>query len=348
MTGKPQNLPDESKNRILIPLKTGFSVGSFVVGLPLLVFFLFFGRFWLLVIGYNKNFSQIPEVQFLAIVIVGSFIISRTLCSDRKLMLRNGAEALGAGILAGLASVIWLFFLYLIMNYLGNVFFYDPDYQFKYVQIGLFIEMSVVIVMIQGFLTWASFWQSGFSRKNSSPASDAGNVNDDPGTMTRNLYILLILLVILPVALCFIAMRMDMVGPSYQPSKVALAIGPNIVLCERSNSETIDMQVLLYDQIGPGIYAKKINPFIDPAQNRTHFIILYNSLDVSDQATIDRQGLTLTIDPPEGVPYTDRTRAVLKGPAISNTTSKGHLEVIDINPARGSLRMRQKIVDMMV
>jgi hypothetical protein len=339
---------DSPNARIIIPLKTGLTIGSFVVALPLLVFFLFFGRFWLLAIGYNKYLSQIPEVQFLAIVIVGSFIISRTLCGEKKLVLRNGAEALGAGILAGLASVIWLLLLYLIVNYLGNVFFYDPDYHFKYVQMGLFIEMSVIIVMIQGFLTWVLFWQSGFSRKNSGPASDTGNVNNNSGTTTRNLYILLILLVILPVALCFIAMRMDMVGPSYSPSKVGLALGPNLVLCERSDSETIDMEVLLQDQIGPGIYAKKINPFIDPAQNRTHFIILYNSLDVSDQAAIDRQGLALTIDPPDGIPYTDRARAVLKGPAISNTTSKGHLEVIDINPVRGSLRMRQKIVDMMI
>lgn len=134
-------------------------------------------------------------------------------------------------------------------------------------------------------------------------------------------------------------MRMDLIGPG--GFHLLIPTG-NIIVAERLDRETIGMSLYIPDHrtdLG------QTNPFIDPAKNYNHFIILYNSRDVSNQAIIDQQKLALTINPPEGLHYSEGARAILNGPEISNITSNGHLEIIDINPSRGSMDMKHLILD---
>ena len=104
MTEKSQNLQEGSTNRIVIPLKVGLFVGSFVVGLPVLTHLIFCALFWLAAVDYNRDLFWIPLFQFLVIVIIGSYIVSQSLYSETGLVIRNDKDAWQVGILAALAG----------------------------------------------------------------------------------------------------------------------------------------------------------------------------------------------------------------------------------------------------
>ena len=106
---------------------------------------------------------------------------------------------------------------------------------------------------------------------------------------------------------------------------------PNVMTVVRIDSETIAIN----SSIGAVNHWKQ-NPFKDPVPgfNRPQFIILYNAMDITNQAIIDSQGLNVTIFPPEGLRYQEGQHGViLKGSFISNVSQSGHIQIIDINPS---------------
>jgi hypothetical protein len=339
MTEKPQHLRDEAKNRIIIPLKVGLSHGSFVVGLPVLILLLFYATFWLAAVGYNVSLFLIPLFQFFTIIIIGTYIVSRFLCIESGLAIRNGKDAWRAGIFAGVAGGIWILFFWVIIGYMWyNIYFIITAQLF----VLLFI-LFVLVLAFQGFMTWAVFKQSGTSPLVVKPLADTGY----PALLSRLPYrflcILMILVLVIPCGITFGIMRMDLIGPA--GSFGLRSSYSNAIEAERLDSDTIGMSLFIRDH---RTNFGQTNPFIDPAQNYNRFIILYNSRDVSNQAIIDQQKLALTIDPPEGLQYMEGARVILKGPEISNATSKGHLEIFDVNPSRGSFDMKYSIVNMTI
>jgi len=327
---------DVANSKIMIPLKVGLSAGNFFVGLPVLFFLLICVAFWKPALYYNLILILIPLLQFFAIVITGSFMVSRTLCGESGLIIRNGKDAWKAGIFAGVGGGIWIVFFWVILGYVLYNFYFVITAQ---VLVFVFI-LFVLVLAIQGFMTWAVFKRSGTAPRVVKPIAGTGYLALLSRSPYRFLCVLMILAFIVPCGVTFGIMRMDLIGPA--GSHLLIPQG-NLIVVKRLDSETIGMSLYISDH---GTDFGQTNPFIDPAKNYNHFIILYNSRDVSNQAIIDQQKLALTIDPPEGLHYTEGAHVILKGSDISNNNSKGHLEIIDINPSRGSLDMKYSIVDM--
>lgn len=339
MTEPEPKRVDSMKDRILIPLKTGLSVGSFVVGLPAMFHLLIVALFWNVAIGYNAYLILIPFIQFLTITIIGSYVVSRSLLSETGFFFRNGKEALGSGILAALAEGVWLLLLGVVIGCIHHLSYFASV---QLLQFLLFLFM--IIIAIQGCMTWAVFKQSGTSQPTVKTSPDTGYLTLLSRSPYRFFCILLVLVLIVPAGITFGAMRMDLVSPTGSSTHTGLVLyNPPNVSIERTAVDTIVITGTSHETD----YCNT-NPFIDPKENKNHFIILYNSWDLSDQATIDRQGLSVTIDPPRGLQYNGKSHVVLKGPELINGSSPAHLKIIDVNPSRGSTNMREIVSDKFI
>jgi hypothetical protein len=264
-------------------------------------------------------------------------------------MIQNGKDAWRAGILTACTEGVWILLFYLTFKFLDHFWHFDEFYEYAF-RFDFLLALFVVILGIQGFMTWAVFRQSGSVKKIRSSSSQTGYGTFISRYTSPLLCILLVLTVVLPGVITFGAMRMNMIGPI---THSVTYIGPTPILPERVSNDTIVITTYpTLDCISVGfkdpfecVKMGYTNPFINPAENRYYFLIKYNSKDISDQETIDRQGLSLTIDPPQGIQRVMGSHTVLKGPEISNTSSKGHLEIYEVNPSLGSIRMKTKWVD---
>jgi len=86
---------------------------------------------------------------------------------------------------------------------------------------------------------------------------------------------------------------------------------------DRLNNETITIQM-------------KQNPdnYLEWAPKPV-FHISVNGFDLSNMDTIEKQGLSDRIDPPEGLVYANSSMVILKGPEISNKTQACHVLITE-------------------
>jgi len=344
MTGPEPNGTNETKSVINSSLKVGLYTGSLVIGLPILVYLLFFAIFWLPAISYNWTIILIPILQFLIITLIGSYIIAQTIYLNSGLDIRTHTDSWNAALLSALGSCVWLFPLVVILeciNYLWN-----QEFQFyPFTLLGLFLIMLVYLIIIQVLMMRAAFRHSAIPDEIANRFQKNENTDCSSRYSTRNLCILFLLLIIIPVGITFGVMRMDLIGPTSVPrSSGVFHFSPSASVEQQSASTIIITVTIPDDRINFG----RTNPFIDPDKKGPRFVILYNSNDLSNQEIIDRQGLPVIIDPPEGLHYMNGSQVVLKGAMISDSNTKGHLEVIDINPSRGSIEMNNQIIDMWI
>jgi len=339
-TFKRQNVMSDQS---LILLKIGLTEGSLAISLPVIILLTIFWFFWVEPIIYNFLLFLIPCIQFFAITILGSYYFSHTLLSDKRLEIHNGTEAFKAGLITAMGEgffiVIYgaLIELFLYLRYGYDAYTYSVHF-FTY----LFLTLLVIIIVIQGLMTWGIFRQSTTPDTLFNPLSQTGKIRTFfSGLSYRNLGICLVLVMIVPTILTFGVMRMDLIGAA---SGQQLSLDLHSLTAERSGPDTILITTFFPDN---HYYFGRTNPFIDPAQNKNRFIILLNSWDLSDQPTIDRQRLAITIDPPQGLQYVDGSQVILKGPGIANITP-GHLVIIDVNPSRGSTAMKMTMLDMSI
>jgi hypothetical protein len=101
-----------------------------------------------------------------------------------------------------------------------------------------------------------------------------------------------------------------------------LCVWFDFVSVERSGVDSVKISLLTEDPSTAWI----------PLDKRPGFTILINGNDVSNATAIQKQGITMTIDPPEGLKYQKGSLVVLKGNGISNVTSPVTLKIIESFP----------------
>lgn len=349
---KPQiDGQDDSQKDSGIPLKIGITAGSMYVGLPVFILLLIYAKFWLFAIDYNQDLFFIPLVQFIVVILIGSYIVAKTLCKETGFKIRNENDVWKAGIFAALPECIWVLIFYLIFIFLDKLGYFDHFISFNLVRLDIVLFLFTAIIIIQVFMTWMFFKQPELSKKLKLNTSKNGHNTDTPRLIPRIIIIFLILTIVLPSLATYWAFRMDIIEPITH--SVTYIGGPTVIIPERVSNDTIIITSYpALDCVSMGftdpfgcVKMGYTNPFIDPDENRYYFLIRYNSKDISNQEIINHQGLMLTIDPPQGIQRLKGSRTVLKGPEISNSSSDGRLEIFEVNPSLGSRNMKNMWVD---
>jgi hypothetical protein len=270
---------------------------------------------------------------------VGTFLVGVLSCRHLGPVIRNEKDAMVVGILSGMISYFMI--IGTVMSGLFIISLNSANSQSlrEFISIPWLLFFSIGISLIGA---WIYYFQ-----KSTTGRFVVAIKNSRPGQwVARNLFIipaiLLVLIIVVPVGIAYTEVRMDLVRPTaYSYGDI---VGINSAFIERPDMDTIVITMNMRSQT---IDYRYNNPFIDlpPGFDKPRFIILYNSMDMSDQATIDRQGLSVRIDPPDGLHYynyslrdwdgSQQSRVILKGPEISNATSKGRIEIFDFNPTRG-------------
>jgi hypothetical protein len=343
------NEMDISKKKIIIPVLFGI-VGSITfVLLPLLANVLIIDRFWQLVINYNDGFREITYIQNYALFIVGSLIIGIAVCKQLGSSVSPVKDAIRAGILSGLVSGFILSCGIVIYIWLSSP---NPLNEISIPMLGflgsgygtstsppepLFINLIILNCVIFfvasiGLQTFGGYFSYTLQKNAGKPIFSLTNQKIGK-FLSRNLStilcILLVFIIVVPAGITYAEMRMNLIDPTFG----CCGLTPNSAIPERINSNTIQITYLTTSEINLG----KENPFVDPIPglDRPRLFIYYNSHDLSDQVIINKQGLAVSIDPPEGLHYVRGSTVLLKGNEISNISGPGHLKVIDVNPSRG-------------
>jgi hypothetical protein len=336
----------DAKDRIIIPIKVGLLVGSVAIGLPYIINFIVEQHFWNLVIGYNYTFHTTLSFLYIALFSIGSLFVGGESCRRLGAAIRNENDAFKAGIISGTASYFLLIGLMIGTKLIfsktsfaamgiipsTNIF----DILFHVVIFMISLSASVIIQSVGSI--------SYFSYKTRSDKSIFNGVDSRPGTLIIKhlnciLALLILLIIFVPFGVVYYEMRMDLIEPM---NVDCCGLFPNSVSANRLGTDSIVIGIGIRE--GNVEYGMK-NPFVDsvPGLEKPRIIVHYNSKDLSDQLTIDRQGLSDRIDPPEGLRYISGSRVILNGSDISNVTAKGNLEIIDVNPSRGTRLMNMTL-----
>ena len=329
------------KNRsILIPVLVGMIGGFAAIGLPMLINVILTHSFWDVVFRYFDYIDKdIAFFQNAAIYILGSFVIGVLSCRQLGQVIRNEKDAIVVGILSGMISYFMIIGTVMVGSFLFSLNSANGYSLREFISIPWLLFFSIGISLIGAWIYY-------FQKSTTDRFVEAIKYSRPGQWVARNLFIipaiLLIFIIVVPVGIMYMGIRTELFPPPIL--NYGDVVGENSAIIERPDADTIIITMNMRSQTVDYRYN---NPFIDPVPgwDKPRFIILYNSMDMSDQATIDRQGLSVRIDPPDGLHYYNyslrdwnggqQSRVILKGPEISNATSKGRVEIFDFNPTRG-------------
>lgn len=71
-----------------------------------------------------------------------------------------------------------------------------------------------------------------------------------------------------------------------------------------------------------------------PPHKRPVFTVVLNGNDVSNQKIVEKQGIAITVDPPQGLQYQRGARVILKGPGVFNNTPYCTVNVTEKYPSK--------------
>jgi hypothetical protein len=345
MTDHESNKRDDANDRTIVPIKAGLFLGSIAISLPIILLILLFTGFWRQVIKYNSMFFPVPFLQALAVIIIGSYIVVRSSYHQSGKAIHNERDAGITGILSGTASCVLLVISCIFFPWIVSAGNPKPvlHYFFPFTPYDLYpvIMMIVIIAGVQALIARILFKQSEKAGISENGRFFSGNRVFLSRYSMHILCILTLLVLVIPAGVTYGLMKMDTI-PAFPRYDMDFHIHSAGV--ERSGTDTIAITLNMPDSMR-GVDYGLTNPFIDPTLNKRHIIILYNSRVLSNQEVIDRQALSVKIDPPGGLEYAHNSSVILKGPGISNATSKGFLKIIDVNPSRGSADMNMVIME---
>jgi len=324
-------------NFFAIPVLLGVVEGIFLFGLNLGL-----QTLWDPFIQFNSVFKSVQLIQeiflfcliflcfgYLAIQIKGSFIMNAT--HEKKV---HGALT---GIIAGIVYVIVTDYYIATTELIGFQYYQkylvpDDPYFLKFyfsflsscevVPFLLFVVIFSIIIhaygaMLQGYIS-SSLNQIPFEPHR----------NDIKTRILSNLPSVLfcgvIFLILISTGLSYAAIMTGAIEHKYS---CELCIYRDMVSAEKTGIDSIAISLLTEDPSTSWI----------PLDKRPVFTVFLNGKDVSNSTVVKKQGIAMTLDPPEGLIYQKGSRFILKGPEVFNNTSYCNITVIEKFSATHSL-----------
>jgi hypothetical protein len=258
---------------------------------------------------FYEKYWYVPLIQSLAMIFLTTVIFSKIIILWSRISLRNDREAVQSAFPCMAFSGITAF---------GIIFSSDITPQYTKVQHLLFNSVSIValIALIIAIQVW--FTRSEFNKfqKNITKTEheDKDENHFQPHSKTSIIIISsLILILVVP----FLVLVLVII-PQEQANSCCGLLGDPVHI-ERLDSNSIAITLFFSEHSHMNI-------------DSTFFNISLDDHDVTNQDIIERQGLSISINPPTGLSYQNGSQVIFTGPDISNKTRIHHLVVNEVYP----------------
>jgi hypothetical protein len=300
--GKPQQPADRAGPGYLVPALIGIAGGFIAVGIPLVVSMIFFWRIKSVILHdlfyeFSPEIGKIPQMQVFLILLIGTIFIGFLLPRILVSRIQKMTDVIYAGIISGTCTGFVIAILLFLMPAIFLDYFNVNNYLSLAVSAILLSLVFQVVGAIGGYLWF---------RNKSSALSTVGagapvlSIIAIPGSVAL---ILMIIVLVLPLMV-----------PTVDWQKCN-GFG-DVLKIERLDDTTLKITQLNENSPQDCLSDK---PYINK--------ISLDGRDVSNQAVIDKEGLSDTIDPPEGLMYANGSQVVLEGPEVQNKSHAPHLDV---------------------
>ena len=292
---------DSTGTEYLIPALIGIIGGFIAVVIPLWIGIVststirtvmlheFFAEF-------SYAIGKIPQLQVFLILLIGTTFLGFIIPCIHYRYIQKMADAIRAGIISGVCTGIVISGFFILMPVIFHDYFDMDQYRLLIVSAVLLSLVFETIGAIGGYLWY----------RNRSPVPSAAEADHLTGIAAPGVVAIILMVLVLAVPMTF---------PKVDYHKCSMS--EENLNVERLSEDTLKITQLRANSPEDCLSDK---PYINK--------ISLDGWDVSDMASIQKQGLAVTIDPPEGFVYANGSTVVLKGPMVSNKTHKPLLQIM--------------------
>jgi hypothetical protein len=304
----------EFQKRYLLPLVVGILGSLAVIVIPWLIMGYVHQHIWSVIYSYNSSFSIIESYQSLPLYFTGPIIICWLSVKLSGSVIRNDKDAILAGALSGLSSGFIVGCLFVIDNYHGK---------FSILKLPFFIILPFIIdivtyVLLQMLGAYLYFRINQFTGSSQSEKKFIKGENNKTIKYFIIGFLILLIIIITP--------------PLFVYSGIIHGSINRNTFCD--NTEWISVTRLSTDSIIFTQSTGKPEVVLGPPPETLCWQIFVNGKNVSDQSAIQRQQLSDSIIPADGLHFGEGSSVILTGPTISNSTGPVIVKVFqnDVRP----------------